>query len=130
MKEQQYIIRAHHGMCLAFFIGKGYSREFTEHMQNMKDILKTNPSVKIVSKADDICSACPNNQRGICTSAEKVAEYDKSVLLHCGMSDGDVISFQHFEELVYNHILLSGKREEICGDCRWNSLCHLSTTNE
>ena len=32
--------------------------------------------------------------------------------------------FAEFEELVYRHILRSGKRQEICGDCQWNDLCH------
>ena len=34
MKEKQNSIclRPHHGMCLAYFEGRGYSREFAEHM--------------------------------------------------------------------------------------------------
>ena len=35
MKNQKDILklRAHHGMCLAFFEGKGYSDTFTLHME-------------------------------------------------------------------------------------------------
>ena len=35
--EYKYKIRPHHGMCIAFFKGKGYSEKFTAHM---KDIIK------------------------------------------------------------------------------------------
>ena len=37
-ERQTYPIRPHHGMCLAFFIGNGYSNEFTAHMQEMLDL--------------------------------------------------------------------------------------------
>ena len=49
-----YRIRAHHGMCLAFFQGKGYSREFTEHMEKIKRELEKNPMVCLEDETDDI----------------------------------------------------------------------------
>ncbi len=52
-------IRAHHGMCLAFFRGKGYSDEFTEHMGKMKRFLDQNPVVRILAGTDEICGPCP-----------------------------------------------------------------------
>ena len=123
MKEYQYRIRALHGMCLAFFKGKGYSNEFTKHMKEVKNRLETNPLVCIIDGTDAICSACPNNENGICGAEEKVAKYDKKVILCCNIKTGEVMSFSDFEKLVYDNILRPGKREEICGDCEWNSLC-------
>ena len=32
-----YRIRPHHGMCLYFFEGKGYSEGFTKHMAEVKE---------------------------------------------------------------------------------------------
>ena len=55
-----YRIRAHHGMCLAFFQGKGYSGAFVENMANMKAILEENPDILLLDGPDDICAACPN----------------------------------------------------------------------
>ena len=124
MREYQYMIRAHHGMCLAFFEGKGYSSAFTEHMKEIKKRLEENPLVCIVRGEDQIGSACPNNNKGICASQKKVVEYDRQVLLRCELSEHEVIPFRDFQELVYHHILYPGKREEICGDCQWNHLCH------
>lgn len=130
MNEYQYSIRAHHGMCLCFFKGKGYSDGFTGHMTEMKRLLQENPPVRIVARTDDICSACPNNRAGVCTAAEKVAEYDRQVLERCGLSEGEVIRFLDFEKRVCNHIIYPGQREIICGDCQWSALCHYKRQEE
>lgn len=123
MKEEPYSIRAHHGMCLAFFKGKGYSSEFVTHMSKVKEQLQENPLVRVIGQTDIICKACPNNEHGVCTSAGKVAEYDRQVFLRCGLSEGDILPYFDFQRLVNQKILLPGKREEICGDCQWNGLC-------
>ena len=119
----EYRIRAHHGMCFAFFQGKGYSGAFTENMWAMKELLEQNPEVILLQEVDDVCVRCPNNQEGKCTSSEKVSGYDEEVLSCCGLSAGIRIRWKDFAELVQKRILNVGKREKICGDCQWNSLC-------
>ena len=121
---KDYRLRAHHGMCLAFFKGKGYSEEFTLHMTRIKNDLENNPNVKIVCETDDICSKCPNNKNSECLSEDKVREYDRDVLRRCNLSEGAIISYADFKDLVYNNILIPEKREEICGNCQWNELCY------
>lgn len=123
MREYQYNLRAHHGMCLAFFKGKGYSDKFTAHMQEIQNRLKENPLVRIQAGSDDICSACPHNRDGHCETGGNAKEYDRQVLLRCGISEGQVMPYSDFEKKVNENILLPGKREEICGNCRWNGLC-------
>ena len=71
-ERQTYPIRPHHGMCLAFFIGNGYSTGFTAHMQEMLELFTKGAEVQLVMKTDEICSACPNNCEGVCEAAEKV----------------------------------------------------------
>ena len=56
-QEYQYQIRAHHGMCLVFFKGNGYSSGFTKHMGNVKYALEKNPMIKVLTDEDDICKA-------------------------------------------------------------------------
>ena len=121
---EEYRLRAHHGMCLAFFKGKGYSEEFTLHMTRIKNDLENNPNVKIVCETDDICSKCPNNKNSECLSEDKVREYDRDVLRRCNLSEGEIISYDEFKDLVYKNILIPEKREEICGNCQWNELCY------
>lgn len=125
MKEYQYKIRAHHGMCICFFEGKGYSNEFTKHMAETIHKLNEDPLICVSGQTDIICKKCPNNKQGICETADKVAAYDEQVLSRCGIIPDTVIPYSEFKELVYKNIIYAGKREEICGDCQWNSICYL-----
>lgn len=121
--EYKYILRPHHGMCIAFYQGKGYSDGFTNHMCKMIKELE-NSDVCISSKADVICDGCPKNVQGVCDSEEKVMDYDRKVLEYVGLSDGAVIKFKNFLDIVEKDIIAAEKREEICGDCQWNELCY------
>lgn len=125
--EYQYKIRAHHGMCIAFFQGKGYSNDFTAHMGEMIHKLESNPTICITAQTDAICRKCPNNIQGICETECKAAAYDRQVLWRCGLSDGMILPYADFKKSVYEHILLPGKREEICGTCQWSEICHFNT---
>lgn len=122
-RNNTYSLRAHHGLCLFFFAGKGYSSEFVANMADIKSQLDKNPLVCITGKADLICSKCPNNIKGRCKTEAKVAEYDNQVLSRCNLKDGDVLRFYEFQKLILHNILLPGKREEVCGNCRWTSMC-------
>ena len=53
-------LRPHHGMCLAYFEGKGYSDDFTVNMQNMLDLFEKGTDVELVAAGDEICKVCPN----------------------------------------------------------------------
>ncbi|MDD5863460.1 MAG: DUF1284 domain-containing protein [Firmicutes bacterium] len=116
-------MRAHHGLCLRFFQGKGYSGEFVRNMAEKKAVLEQNPLVRLTDGADEICRACPNNQAGCCLSADKVSRYDREVLARCGLTPGAVLPYRELEERVLQAILIPGRREEICGDCQWTALC-------
>ena len=116
-----YNLRAHHGMCLAFFQGKGYNGDFVENMGQMKDILEDNPRIRLMDGPDDICAACPNRLTESC--AEKASRYDREVLRRCGLSVGDTLPYLAFSENVIRTILRPGQRAEICGDCQWSGLC-------
>ena len=121
-----YHIRAHHGMCLYFFQGKGYSGEFVENMGKMKAILEKNPEISLMDSPDDICAACPNRLTENC--AEKASRYDREVLQRCGLSVGERLPYREFSRKVTETILRPGVRAEICGDCQWSSLCRWEET--
>lgn len=84
-------LRAHHGMCLAFFRGEGYSSDFTRHMAQVHEYLRQNPQqkIRVVEERDIICRACPNLHGGVCETAEKVARYDRKVKQLCGLEAGN-----------------------------------------
>ncbi|MBQ8165267.1 MAG: DUF1284 domain-containing protein [Clostridia bacterium] len=124
--KYQYKIRTHHGMCMAFFQGKGYSSEFTAHMGEIIHKLESNPTICISTQTDIICSKCPKNKQGLCETERKVIEYDRQVLKYCGLSEGTVMPYADFKKAVYENILIPNKREEMCGNCQWNELCHFN----
>ena len=101
-------------MCLAFFIGNGYSTGFTAHMQEMLELFTKGADVCLTVKTDEICSACPNNSQGICEAAEKVKRYDNAVLAECGLKEGQKLAFPEFTEAVQKKIIETGKRTKIC----------------
>ena len=121
-----YKIRAHHGMCLSFFQGKGYSGEFVENMSRMKAILAENPEIILMDGPDDICAACPNRLTE--AGAEKASRYDREVLRRCGLSAGERLPYRECSRKVTETILRPGVRAEICGDCQWSSLCRWEET--
>ena len=124
MKNVEIQVRAHHGMCLAFFEGKGYSAGFTAHMAQILEYLEQeNPTVTVVAEADCICAACPHLANGICESADLVQSYDRQVLSLCGMKEHSPSDWESFSARVAERILSQGKRSEICGGCQWSSIC-------
>ena len=60
-------LRPHHGMCLAYFEGKGYSDGFTGNMQHMLELLEKGADVEMAVFGDEICKACPNLKHGVCS---------------------------------------------------------------
>lgn len=120
---RKYEIRAHHGMCLAFFEGKGYSDGFVKHMAEIKKELAEDPPVRLLDQTDDICCFCPHNKNGYCESEKKVKRYDRQVLNMCGLKADTEIKWSIFESLVKEKIISAGIREAICGGCQWSFVC-------
>lgn len=86
-------LRPHHGMCLAYFKGEGYSNRFSAHMQEMLDIFQKGAKIQLHADTDEICSACPNNEKGCCSSFSLVEAYDNAVLELCGLENGQIMSY-------------------------------------
>lgn len=122
-KQKVYKIRPHHGMCLAYFEGKGYSQGFVRHMGEILSLLEEGALVEMTVAGDNICSACPNLKEGVCETADKVESYDRAVLSFCNLKENEKIEFSEFTERVQEMILKTGKRAEICGGCQWNEIC-------
>lgn len=116
-------LRPHHGMCMAYFIGLGYSDGFSAHMAHLLEELAPDSSVRLTVGTDAVCSHCPNNINGVCSKPDKVAGYDRAVLDLCGLGEGDILPFGVFTSLVQKRLLAPGCRPGICGDCQWNEVC-------
>ena len=120
-------LRPHHGLCIQFFEGKGYSPEFVQHMTNMISFLNTyNPIITLTVGTDNICSHCPHNLANFCESEEKVRGFDMAVLQYCNLSDNSQLHWNTFQETVKALILHQGLLTNICGDCQWSEICQKS----
>lgn len=123
-KEERVLsLRPHHGMCLAYYQGYGYSEDFTRHTDQVMACLLENPTVRLTVSTDEVCSACPKNSGGRCINGDKVARHDWAVLEACGLSEGDTLPFLTFARLVQEELFDSGKRETVCRGCQWAHLC-------
>ena len=140
--EEPVLLRPHHGLCTAFFEGRGYSSGFTAHMERMIGLLRQeDPEVLLTVSGDCICSACPNlkerkkrdhvtdtelqreEREDGCTSLDKVQSFDRKVLELCGLNAGDRLCFSRFHSLIQEKILAAGRRGEVCRNCQWDDIC-------
>lgn len=118
-----YKIRPHHGLCLSFFEGKGYSKAFVREMARIKAIADTEEVLEITFQGDDICKSCPNLTPQGCVTQSKVERYDREVAILCDLQEEMQLSFSEFLERVNTQIIQSGKLRQVCGDCEWMDLC-------
>lgn len=116
-------LRPHHGLCLQFFQGKGYSDGFTAHMCQVKEKLEAGARVTIAETADEICSFCPNLQGGCCLTDSKVRAYDQRVADICGLKAGMEMDWEQLSCLIRERILNAEGRENVCPDCQWSEIC-------
>ena len=86
-------------MCLAYFKGEGYSNGFSAHMQEMLDIFQKGAKIQLHADTDEICSACPNNEKGCCSSFSLVEAYDNAVLELCGLENGQIMELMILQML-------------------------------
>lgn len=129
-----YQLRPHHGLCLQYFCGHGYSQEFINNMQEILVTLGQNPNIQLVDYTDDICLTCPNCIRSIhniseidktyCIFDKKVLHYDSCVMELCNLTYNSTIPWNEFNKLVHDNIIDKNLRQTICGDCEWSNLCH------
>lgn len=106
MKSVEIKVRAHHGMCLAFFAGNGYSKDFSSHMHKVqKHLEEMNPVVEVIAEEDGICEECPNLTDGLCTKAALVARYDRQVLFFCDLEEYSKLPWRTFTAQVAEAIL-------------------------
>ena len=116
-------IRPHHLLCLKWFVGEGYSTDFTKNMHEILFKLNNaNQEFILTLEKDNICSKCPNlNSSAICTSATKVSLMDSKVIKYFSLTPSKTYNYidikKKIEDSITNEII-----NDICGNCEWFSL--------
>ncbi len=117
-------LRGHHLICLQFFSGKGYNREFVD---NLKSVLENagKKGVEIISGADDICMSCPHLRNGKCSSDEQsdeeIAGMDRSALELLGKTAGMNTGWNSIREKI--PAIFPLWHERYCKRCVWANAC-------
>ena len=119
------ILRGHHLLCLKGFQGYGYNKSFTENMNKINELRKSeNTTVTLTDSPDDICTACPNLKNNICenkTQNENIVKIDREVLKRFDTSM-EYNSDELFE--IIDHLFNSKESvSEICFNCMWHDKC-------
>jgi hypothetical protein len=130
--SEAVILRAHHLLCFHAYSGKGYSREFIDRMDHLRELFLKHPEtrVMIIASPDSVCEKCPNlSIRGCIADGtddqeERVQKRDRAVLHLAGIKEGEILSIQDAFKRVETSI--SGDMlNDICKECSWlgNSQC-------
>ena len=117
-------IRPHHALCAHFFVGKGYSEQFVEHMIKTLAALNCDGAVvTLTNKCDELCKQCPNNRNGACESDDKVRAIDIRAIEAMRLHFGETVLWSDLYSLAEHRVLEPGMLKEVCGDCEWIDLC-------
>ncbi len=121
-------LRGHHLICLHFYDGSGYSREFIANLE--RTISDTeDKDVEILSGADDICIQCPYLENTACTYTENanedIMEMDSKALALLNLSVGNIIRWNKIEPMLH-HVFPEWHRR-YCRDCEWINTCEKNT---
>ena len=116
-------LRPHHGLCIRFFQGGGYSTDFIANMYVFIRILDGDPLIRLCPACDMLCACCPHKCKGVCQSDARVQGFDQSVLALCGLAPGDTLRWSEFSTLVSDRILHENRLHEVCAACEWYPVC-------
>ncbi|QLH74446.1 MAG: DUF1284 domain-containing protein [Methanomassiliicoccales archaeon] len=121
-------LRPHHLLCIQFYQGLGYDDDFNENMAKVVDLVKGNRCsyIEVVPMVDDICSRCPENKGGVCTSEASVRDKDRSVLEFIEIKSWQRMTPQELERSMSDKLVTLENVSQICGECSWSKECDRS----
>ncbi len=116
-------LRGHHLICLQFYRGEGYNKDFVE---NLEGVLKAaeDEGVEVTEGGDDVCRACPSCNGGICThepgGEEKIQSLDRLAMSLLGISENTL----EWSEIKRKIPRVIGKwKKQACENCEWRVVC-------
>ncbi len=116
-------------ICLHFFDGSGYDREFIANLEKTVRDAAIN-GVEILSGADDICIKCPFLKNNVCSPAEnadeEIMKMDRKALELLNLSAGSRTRWDEIEHMLH-HVFPEWQRR-YCSDCEWMSTCEKNTS--
>lgn len=120
-KERKALLRGHHLICLNFFRGEGYSKEFIE---NLYAVIKKE-NIEIVTGADEVCRKCPYIKEGKCRSSdytdEKIHLEDREALRLLEFKPGMIVDWKMIASKLPD--IIEEWKTEFCLACGYRKVC-------
>lgn len=117
-------LRGHHLICLHFFRGEGYRRDFIEHLSEVLDAIE-HADLKVVSGPDSVCRHCPNLKDNICRysegAEEEIRNMDKRALNLLNLQAGSRAQWTGIRASL--PVIFSQWFTTYCQDCDWIGAC-------
>lgn len=118
-------LRGHHLVCLHFFKGEGYSREFIENLSDVLSKVEKDEEIEVVEGADDVCRACPSLQAGKCASKpdaeQEVRKLDRMAMDRLGIEVGGKVLWRDVKTVIY--ATTNEWFAAYCRGCEWERVC-------
>ena len=118
-------LRGHHLICLHFFDGEGYDREFVENLREILQKAESGKIIEVTQEADDICRVCPFLKKSKCTQdtdAEKeIREMDRTALQLLQVRRKDIVGWKDIGERIPD--IFRQWSAQYCNTCSWRQVC-------
>jgi hypothetical protein len=119
--------RGHHLVCLHFFQGEGYSRDFVNNLKNLLTRAENGEIISICSGADDICRACPSLKDNACHHKKgadsEFKELDRTALTFFNLTTGKTILWSEIKKKIT--ATPKGWFASFCEGCDWEDICRV-----
>ncbi|MGQ9824570.1 MAG: DUF1284 domain-containing protein [Desulfotomaculales bacterium] len=118
-------LRVHHLVCLQFFRGEGYGREFVQNLENVVARAGQGEEIRIVAGPDDVCRVCPHLLGERCAHKEgsdaEIRKLDREALRYLGAAEGETVSWPKVRERVWD--APPEWFAAFCAGCDWEKVC-------
>lgn len=118
-------LRGHHLICLHFFQGEGYSKEFVANIGELLKKAKRGDEITVVVGADEVCVACPYLEDNRCAhkhdSEQEIRRLDDRALRLLNLKPGQNTTWQEIRLKTIS--APSDWFHSFCENCDWESLC-------
>jgi len=118
-------LRGHHLICLHFFTGEGYTREFVDNLNKVLSKAEVGEEIEVINSADDVCIKCPHLKEGICSYKEGFEEEIRKMDLRAckllEISYGTRIKWGDIKRRLKN--VLKEWIKHYCKECQYRTVC-------
>lgn len=117
--------RGHHLICLHFFRGEGYGRDFVQNLEDLVNRAENGEMITVCRGADHLCRSCPSLLNNICMQKngadEEIKKLDNSALDFLNLTVGEKIIWSEIKKKIK-----SAPKEwfvSFCEGCDWAKVC-------